>query len=860
MNRPRTAIGLATLCALFFVLTAQRRDRGDRDDYLSPALRQRVELLKDEARQSSSDAAVLSERLDTLWKWANAYSLTGGPVPDGFPQLTANANRVLRGLGGAAQMPVATVSEFVRRYTREFQIKDEHPGALGSLTLTPSGPFHAGALVTVTQIYTVGSLGMAEGGGILLRGGGRRVGIQVDDPAQENYVTIRSSNPDATFTQSRPWAEWLSFQLRGAVLPFRLSGSALAEGETITIIYGERSGGGPGLRLQDASNDQVILHFYADIEGKGDLLRPKWPSFEVIGRNEVRYVNAVAPSIVEPNEPFTLAVRAEDRSKNLSSGVTPALEVLVNGRPFRTVAEGSPAMSLLENVRLSEPGIYRFTVRNADASMQATSNPVRVESDPGHRIYWGETHGHTAFAEGQGSPDGYYKFGRDVARLDFLSLSEHDIWMDDSEWRTLQEMIDKYRVPGEFTTILGFEWTSRLPYGGHHNVFFRDTPGRRRMPNQEAPLLDELYAGLRRQNGTDDVLIIPHAHQAGDWTNSDPDMERLVEIQSGHGTFDWFGNKYLQNGFDVGFVGASDNHNGHPGYSGIGNRQLGGLAATLAGENSPDEIFSALRERATYATTGERILLDVTLNGGRMGMRQENSSVRRIDCRVNGTAPIDAIDVIKNGTIVYTKRYLESDLSNEAQVQITFESSTEVHGERVVPRGGRPWKGSINVKGARLTGYRDPWFTQPATYRVVGDAAKRNRIDFDFPTRGRGKSLLLELSGASADTVITVDMEKTTESSGSGGYARVRQELPANTVEFRLGDLKGQVERKEYQVLEHTDALSAQIVTSGQALDQDFSFTDQGEAQPGDYYYLRVRQIDGSMAWSSPFWVGESGN
>ena len=232
--------------------------------------------------------------------------------------------------------------------------------------------------------------------------------------------------------------------------------------------------------------------------------------------------------------------------------------------------------------------------------------------------------------------------------------------------------------------------------------------------------------------------------------------------------------------------------------------------------------------------------------------------MRRIDSRVNGTAPIDAIDVIKNGTIVYTRRYLESELSEEARVQITFESSTETHGERTPPRGGRPWQGSIQVAGATLVGYDDPWFTQPATYRVARDAEDRNRIDFDFPTRGRPKSLVLELRGAGPDTVITVDMETTTESRGSGGYVRVPQELPANTVRFRLGDLKGQVDRREVQVLEHTDALSAQVVTEGQALDQDFSFTDQGEAQPGDYYYLRVRQIDGSMAWSSPFWVGES--
>ncbi len=27
--------------------------------------------------------------------------------------------------------------------------------------------------------------------------------------------------------------------------------------------------------------------------------------------------------------------------------------------------------------------------------------------------------------------------------------------------------------------------------------------------------------------------------------------------------------------------------------------------------------------------------------------------------------------------------------------------------------------------------------------------------------------------------------------------------------------------------------------------------------RPGDYYYVRVTQLDSGRAWSSPFWVGE---
>ena len=849
--RSKSVVALCLLGLLIWGLAAQDTGSG-RADYLTAELRDRVEALKRDAPQQSSDVNVLAQRLDTLWKWANAYSLTGGPVPGGFPQLTANANRALRRLpDGGAQLPLAAISGFVEQFTREFQIKDEQPMALGQLELSSQGPHRAGEFVTVRETYTVGDMPMAVGGGIAV-GQGRGGGLQTDDPAAAAYVTVTTSNPDVVLAPAKPWGRWISFETR-SVVAFRLSGGELRKGDTLTLTFGDRSGGGPGLRIQNWSNDRFVFKTFVDLEGKGWLLTPRWPAIEVIGEDRVQFVNAIAPSVVEPGEEFVLAVRSEDRYKNLASGGTPAYEVLLDGQTVREIPAGAAALQELGRIRLDAPGVYRFDVRSKDGAIRGTSNPVRVEASPSRRIFWGETHGHTGFAEGQGSPDGYYKFGRDVARLDFLSLSEHDIWMDDFEWKTLQEMVEKYRVPGRFTAILGFEWTSRLLYGGHHNVFFRNTPGRSRVPNQKAPLLDELYEGLRDGNDTDDVLVIPHAHQPGDWTNSDNTVERLVEIQSGHGTFDWFGDKYLQNGYRVGFVGASDNHTGHPGYSGMTNRQLGGLAAVLASKNTPDGIFDGLRNRATYATTGERIILDATLNGVGIGQEQADAGERTISCTVNGTAAIDSIDVIKNGTVAYTQRYLQSGVSSEAHVQVSFEASTDVPGQRTVPRGDRPWKGVIRVEGAELAGYEEPWYRHPGTY---GARMEAGQLHFELHTRGRSTALVLRLRNASADTRVIVDMAATRERPGSGGYQRIPQRLPAKSETFWLADLGGAVERREYQVLEHTDALSVQLVPSDGALDRHFTYTDKDSPKSGDYYYLRVRQIDGALAWSSPFWVG----
>ncbi len=54
----------------------------------------------------------------------------------------------------------------------------------------------------------------------------------------------------------------------------------------------------------------------------------------------------------------------------------------------------------------------------------------------------------------------------------------------------------------------------------------------------------------------------------------------------------------------------------------------------------------------------------------------------------------------------------------------------------------------------------------------------------------------------------------------------------------------------------YTDAVTVRWVDPGGALDQPIAYTDPEPPADGDYYYLRVTQLDGRMAWSSPWWVG----
>ena len=261
-----------------------------------------------------------------------------------------------------------------------------------------------------------------------------------------------------------------------------MEGADLQPGDQVVFTYGDRSGGSHGLKLPSFSNDKLMFPIYVDLDGSGKFLTPVWPHFSVIG-NQAAAVRATAPSMVATGEKFALAVRFEDDHWSRATGSIPGFEISLNGKTLRTMPAGTEGLVIAKGLQLDQPGTYRFSVRSTDGKLAALSNPIWVEQNPAQRIYWGETHAHSGFSEGMGSVDGFYRWGRDDAQLDFGGLSEHDIWTDDSEWRAMNEAVKRYTEPGKFIAFLAYEWTVTRQWGGHHNVFFR-TPDRSRVPSR----------------------------------------------------------------------------------------------------------------------------------------------------------------------------------------------------------------------------------------------------------------------------------------------------------------------------------------------------------------------------------------
>ena len=850
------------LCALGLALGLGTWPLLASDDYLAPELRAEVEALKADWRRTPSGPANAYQRARTLFKWVNAYSLAERYVPVNATQAASGVLAYPANGGRIARLDPTI---------REMVLLDEQPDAIGSL-VADVGPFEARTHVTIRQTYTVGSKDIEPGGGLVVTSHFMTgIAYQTDDPAGDDYVTIASSNPTVRFSKSTTPMGGMhgGFRRPTDTLVFRVTSGHLTAGDTVTVTYGDASGGGRGLLLPSFSSDRMPLPLYVDFDGSHEPVSLPIQPIVVVG-GKVAGVHGFAPSVAAVGEAFTVAARAEDRFGNRAVGPMPAWEVLVNGNVFAEIPAGGEAIALLHDVSFDSPGVYRFAFRAKDGSANGVANPVLVETAPERRIYWGDTHGHSGFAEGVGTPERFMIWARDDARLDFVTHSEHDIWMDDFEWNVLRENVRRFsqspRLPRSpahaedrgFVAFLGYEWTIQNTQGGHHNVLFRTPDGRKRIPAQEYATLSALYRGLRDHHNPGDVVVIPHAHQAGDYRQSDPQLQPLVEVMSQHGSFEWFGRMYLRQGHQVGFTAASDNHLSQPGYAapqGGSLSQRGGLGALRAESGDRDALFDAMKNLAAYATTGDRIILDMTVNGTPMGTRAPFAEQRALAGRVIGTAPIHTVAVVKNDAVIWEQDYLTETAGRgeDVEVLLTFSSPSEPFHRGDNPRGWRTWRGDISIEGATATSAQGMNFHDARTQSVdVTDGAS---VAFGTFTRGGSSSIKLALANVRRGATLTVNLAEGREFGGGPPRYRWHRTVPGSETVLVLRELEDGPLRVELPFDGYTDAIALRRIAAEGQTDVSFTVEDAGAVQ-GDYYYVRVTQANDAIAWSSPVWVG----
>ena len=592
---------------------------------------------------------------------------------------------------------------------------DFRPELMGTATLEPSGAVEAGSWQSFTLVYTAGRFGVDDTGSIKI---GFRFAtdfgpVQFTDPKAPGYTTVEASN-GATLEckwefkrNIRPWSRSLYI---GVVKDF------LAPGDTITIRFGDRRQGSPGLRMQTYCESAFEFRVFADPIATYDYVAVvDSPRIAIVPGPGVQW-RAILPTRVRAGQPFALALKIDDKWGNPSDLMTETVLLQpsrpIAGLPEQAQLERGQFGARLDGLTVDEPGAVEIVVADRDGRALCRANPLEVVSaDAGLVHYWGDTHGQSNETLGTNSARDYFAFGRDRAHVDVMGHQGNDFQITGQFWRELNELSREFDVPGRFVCIPGYEWSANTAVGGDRNVHFRHE-GETIHRSSHAQIADagdmgderedahDAHELFRRLQGRDCVVA---AHVGGRYADikyaHDARLETAVEVHSAWGTFEWIVRDAFERGYRVGIVGNSDGHKGRPGacYPGASFfGSYGGLTCFLAARLDRDAIFDAMRRRHHYATTGNRALLEVAVTlatpgdlyaadpatgDGPVGRSRglimgdiarvsDDSAELAID--VCGSAPIERIDIFDGLDLLETVRpYTAADLGRRVRLVYT---------------------------------------------------------------------------------------------------------------------------------------------------------------------------------------------
>ncbi len=400
-------------------------------------------------------------------------------------------------------------------------------------------------------------------------------------------------------------------------------------------------------------------------------------------------VSLVAPTIVAPGEQLVLKVAVADKIGYPSVECDDTLAIrCASATPECTevtFSGGEPAVAHVRGVTIAEDGFHRFeTILDGNTFY---SNPVLCTTEPKHRIYWGDPHVHTVLSDCMTkscrSLPFCYVAARWFAGLDFVSAADHvsNGRCTLGKWLEQRMLCDAYDDPPQFAALHGFEVSLKGDAGGDNNVYFLG----------ELPIfVDEYEEGstktlsekLAEVLPRSDFMVVPHhTTRTGKHGEIPPeiyagaDVTPIAEIHSKWGTSEYRGNPnplkkvhpgpsyvvdLLNQGYPLGFIGGTDTHSTMP--AGFGDDHLDsfpGMTAVMTEELSRENVFRAIKTRNCYATSLERVYLDVTVAGATMGQQvpwKDASEPREIHVNAAGASDIETIDLVRNGQTIRTER------------------------------------------------------------------------------------------------------------------------------------------------------------------------------------------------------------
>ncbi len=708
---------------------------------------------------------------------------------------------------------------------------------LGMVTLEPAGQVVAGSVGQWTLVYTVGSYGIDEHGTIKLvqRMVSDWEAPQFDRPNEAGYTAVTTTG-EARLGLSyqrkahqRPWT---------AGLVIDVYDGCLAPGDTVTIVLGDQSQGSPGIRAQTFQEARHEIRLLVDPTNAHVVQRvPTSPVFPIVASEPVALV-CIVPTQAVVGQPVEVFAKGQDKWDN-PTPVPEGLELTWIGEAEAVIQGNHLTLKSLGG------GYVSASVETQGARLLCRSNPITAyETLPPFKRYWGDLHAQTASTVGTGTEEEYFAFGRDVARLDFSSHQGNDFNLTDEDWQHLNDTVRAFHEDGKFVVFPGYEWSANTPAGGDRNVFYRDeglpiirskhwqitdTPEDELTPAHPA---DVLFSRMRRNVDLDKVLL--GSHVGGRYADIvryfDEELGPLVEIVSCWGVFEWLLWDAFDQGYIVGVMCNSDGHKGRPGAEGPGAGEFGisnGMTCVLAQALTREAVFSSLKSRRCYGTTGPRIDLNFEIDGQPMGSVLENPGNLTVQAYVKGTAPIESLTLFQGrDPIKIVQPQAFADRADSRRIRLSW------RGSRIRGRGRRVvWDGTIRVDGAAIVS------AAPYAFDSAADGIRRqtaNEISFKSGTTGDTDGIDLTLDRAGRGTIHF--------ESQVGSCQIDLTELGADKARFDFGglDIGVCVERYPTTLTDVTSALTTALEPP------------KGQTTP---YFVKVVQADGHMAWSSPIYV-----
>lgn len=516
----------------------------------------------------------------------------------------------------------------------------------------------------------------------------------------------------------------------------------LNPGDKILVRIGDRRWGSKGTRAQTYVEDNFLMRWYIDPVGtsrfapiKPDIAIPILPG-------HVNKIKAISPRVVRPTETFPLHIHTEDAWGNTTADqqglrARVAIQQAGSSKPVWDEIVDFPSEGWTVNTQeltLPDDGDYTLTYEAIDsdgATKASGSDYISASSSlcvP--RPLFADLHVHSDDTVGTNSTTYNFSYGQQVSGLDVIGYTANDFNVTKERWDATLEIIKKVNAEGKFIVYPGTEWCGNSCAGGDHNVVFLDDPSNsvpefpydrhgnvaRSFEWNENGLaelqpgawpLDEVYATYARD--VENVILIPHVGgRRANLAWHHPQLERLIEIGSAWGLFEWMLRDAAQRGWKLGVSANSDEHRGRcgggvPGTAVFGTK--GGLTGVLADSLDWKTIGRALRARRTFATSGERLVgLVSTKDGYLHGDEFSIKAGKPVKPRYgfygsSGFSSIEAWDA--------TGEIFRRDLQREATQAAQGSSRTKLRvrwgGASLYDRYREAvWRGSILAQGAEI--------------------------------------------------------------------------------------------------------------------------------------------------------------